>query len=60
MLIDGPIDVVPLPDHLHVTLVDGPTTANAASSRSGGVDQQGNEALDPSVDRDVVDLNAAF
>ena len=60
VFIYGSVDVPPFAGDLHVGLVDEPSAANGVSSGSGGVDEQGSEALDPSVDGDVVDLDAAF
>ena len=50
----------PLPSDLHVSLVDEPTTTDRAAARSSGVDQHRGEALHPSIDRHVIDLDTAL
>jgi hypothetical protein len=59
-LVDGPVDVPPVASDLHVGLVDLPAIADAVAAGPGGLGQQRREPLDPAVDGDVVDLNAAF
>ena len=59
-LVDGSVDVAPPSGDLHVGFVDLPAIADAVAAGPGSLGQQGREALDPAVDRDVVDLDAAF
>jgi hypothetical protein len=59
-LVDGPVDVPPVASDLHVGLVDLPAIADAVAAGPGGVGQQRREPLHPSIDRHVVDLDAAL
>jgi hypothetical protein len=59
-LVDGPEQVAPGASDLHVGLVDVPAVADDVPPDSGRVDELGGEALHPSVDRDVVDIDAAL
>jgi hypothetical protein len=59
-LVDGSVDVAPPSGDLHVGFVDLPAIADAVAAGPGSLGQQGREALDPAVDRDVVYLDAAF
>jgi hypothetical protein len=59
-LVDGPVDIPPPAGDLHVGLVDLPAVSDGVAAWAGGLGQQRREPLDPPVDGDVVDLNAAF
>jgi hypothetical protein len=59
-LVDGPVDVPPLAGDLHIRLVDPLAIAHGVPARPGGVGQQRREPLDPPINGDVVDLDAAF
>jgi hypothetical protein len=59
-LVDRAVDIAPPPSDLHVGLVDLPAIADAMPARPSGVGQQRREALDPAVDSDMVDLDAAL
>jgi hypothetical protein len=59
-LVDGPVDVAPLPSNLGVGLVDLPAVPDGVPAGPGGVGQQRREALNPALDGGVVDLNPAF
>src|SRR5438132_1418502 len=57
MLIDRPIHVSPFPGDLHVGLVHEPPVADRTSAWPGRIRDQWREALHPSIDRDVIDLD---
>jgi hypothetical protein len=59
-LVDGLVGVAPPSGDLQVGLVDLPAITDAVAAGPGSLGQQGREALDPAVDGDVVDLDAAF
>jgi hypothetical protein len=59
-LVDRAVNVAPLASHLHVGLVDLPAVPDGMPAGPGGVGQQGREPLDPPVDGDVVNVEAAF
>jgi hypothetical protein len=54
------VDIAPPSGDLHVGFVDLPAITDGVAAGPGGLGQQRREALDPAVDRDVVDLDAAF
>jgi hypothetical protein len=54
------VHVPPYPGHLDVGLVDEPSAARRVAARAGCVDQQWGEALHPSEQGDVVDLDASL
>jgi len=56
-LVDGPVDVAPLPGHFDVGLVDLPAVTEGVPARPSGVGQQRCEPQHPPVDRNVVDLD---
>jgi len=53
VLVNGPIQVCPPACDLDLRLIDVPTISRAVPARSGRLDQQRREALNPSVHRDV-------
>ena len=59
VLVDGAVHVAPDTAHPQVGLIDEPAATDRMPTGVGGVDQLGGEALDPSVDRDVVDGDAS-
>ena len=59
-MVDGPVDVTPLAGDLDIDLVDEPPVADSVAAWPSGVCQEWREALDPPVDRDVVDLDSAL
>jgi hypothetical protein len=59
-LIDRPVEVAPATGDLHIGLVHGPAISDPMAPGSGGLNEQRREPLDPPVDGDVVDLDAAF
>jgi len=59
-LVDRPVHVAPPTGDLDVGLIDVPAGPEGVAAGAGGVGQQGREALDPAVDGDVVNFNAAF
>jgi hypothetical protein len=60
MVIDGAVDVTPHARRLHIGLVDEPVVTNGISVRVSCVDQYRCEALHPSEQRDVINLDNAF
>ena len=60
VLIDRPVDVPPAARNLHVRLVHEPAVTATMTTRPGGVDQEGSEALHPPEQRYVVDLDASL
>ena len=58
--VDGPVDVASASGDAEVGLVDEPAVPDVVTARMGGIDHQWGEALDPSVDGDVVDLDATL
>ena len=60
MLIYSAVDVTPDTGNLDVGLVHKPPIADTVTTRPSRVDQQRREALNPSVDRDVVDFDPTF
>ena len=60
MLVDGAVDVSQFPGDFDVGFVDEPASTDSVAAGSGGIDQQRSEALDPLVDRDVIDLDATL
>jgi hypothetical protein len=59
-LVDRTIDVPPAAGHSDVGLVHQPTISYGVPARAGSLGQQACEPLHPSVDGDVVDLDAAL
>ena len=59
-LIDRAVQVAPLASNLQVGLVDLPAVADGMPAGPSGLGQQRREPLDPPINGDVVDLNAAF
>jgi hypothetical protein len=59
-LVDGPEQVAPRPSDLDVDLVHVPSIPHEVLTGSGGLGELRGEPLDPPVDADVVDLDAAF
>jgi hypothetical protein len=59
-LVDRVGDIPPLPSDLHVGLIDAPASPDPMAAWSGGLGEQRCEPLDPSVDSDVVHLDAAL
>ena len=60
MVIDGAVDLVPHARRLHIGLVDEPVVTDGISVRVSCVDQYRCEALHPSEQRDVINLDTAF
>src|SRR6266487_2788389 len=60
MLIDRPVQVSPLAGHLDVGLIDEPPVTGSVAARPGSLDELEGETLDPPVDGDVVDGDAAL
>ena len=60
MLINSAVDIAPDAGGLDVSLVHEPSIADAVTTWPRRVDQQRREALDLSVDRDVINLDSAF
>jgi hypothetical protein len=56
-LVDGPEQVAPGPADLQIHLIDVPAIPDQVLASSCGLGELGREALDPAVDRDVVDLD---
>jgi hypothetical protein len=59
-LIDRSIHVLPSTLDLHLGLVHEPTISHGVPARAGGLGDQAREPLDPPVDGDVVNLDAAL
>ena len=59
-LVDRSVDVAPAAGDLHIGLVDLPAITDGMAAGPGSLDQQRREPLDPPVDGDVVDLDAAL
>jgi hypothetical protein len=59
-LIDRPIDVAPSTGDLHIRLIHLPAICDPMAPGPGGLSEQRREPLDPPVDGDVVDLDAAL
>jgi hypothetical protein len=59
-LINRTVDIAPLARDLHVGLIDLPAVPDGVSAGPGGLGEQRREPLQPAVDGDVVDLDAAF
>ena len=57
---DRSVDIAAPAGHLHVRFVDLPAVPDGVPAGPGGVGQQWREPLDPPVDGDVVDLDAAL
>jgi hypothetical protein len=60
MLIDRPVQVSPPAGHLDVGLIDEPPVTGSVAARPGSLDELEGETLDPPVDGDVVDGDAAL
>ncbi|MFT5267008.1 MAG: hypothetical protein ACI88C_000430, partial [Acidimicrobiales bacterium] len=60
VLVQGPVDVTPDTGNFHVGLVHEPPIADSVTTRPRRVDQQRREALDPPVNRDVINLDPTF
>jgi len=59
-LVNRPVDIPPVAGDLHVGLVDEPAASDGVSAGAGRLGEQRREPLDPPVDGDVVDLDAAL
>jgi hypothetical protein len=59
-LVDRAVDVAPLACDLDIGLVDLPAITDGMATGPGSLGEQRREPLHPPVDRDVVDLHAAF
>jgi hypothetical protein len=59
-LIDRAVHRAPHTGHLHRDFIDEPAITNTATTRPRRVDHEQGEALHPTVNRDVNDLDAAF
>ena len=59
MVNDGAVDVTPHARRLHIGFVDEPAVTDGISVRVGCVDQYRCEALHPSEQRDVINLDTA-
>ncbi len=57
MLIHGPVDVPPSAGDPHVGLIDIPTVTDQVPTRPGRIREERGKALNPPVDRDVIDLD---
>jgi hypothetical protein len=60
MVIDGAVDLTPHARRLHLGFVDEPVVTDGISLRVSCVDQYRCEALHPSEQRDVINLDTAF
>ena len=60
MLVDSSVNVPPHTGDADVGFVDEPAIADTVPARPSRLDDQRGEALHPSVDRDVIDFDAAF
>lgn len=60
VLIHRAVHIAPRAGHLDVGLVHKPPVTNRVTTWPGCLDQQRCEALDPTVDRDVVNLDASL
>ncbi len=60
VLVNRAVHVTPDTGDLDVGLVNEPTVPDVMATGPGCVDQQRCEALDPSVDRDVINLDATL
>jgi hypothetical protein len=58
--VDRAVDAAPAARDLHIGLVHKPALAGGVPAGAGGVGQQRREPLDPPIDGDVVDLDAAL
>jgi hypothetical protein len=59
-LVDGSVEVPPVPTDLYIGLVHEPTVADRASQRPRRLDEQRSESLHPAKDRHVVDVDGPF
>jgi hypothetical protein len=59
-LVDRAVHVPPLASDLHVGLIDLPAVDDGMAAGPGGLGQQRRKPQHPPIDRDVVDLDAAF
>ena len=60
VLVDRPVHVPPHTRDFHIGFVNEPAVTNTVTARASRVDQQRCEALNPPVDRDVININPAF
>jgi len=60
VLVDGPVQISPPARDLDVSLIDKPSVTRSMTAQPGRLDELGSEPLDPAVDGDVVDGDAAF
>jgi len=60
MLVDRPVQVGPLADHLPVRLIDEPPGTRSVTARPGGLSELQSKTLHPPVDTDVIDNDAAL
>jgi hypothetical protein len=59
-LVDRSVDIAPPAGDLDIGLVDLPAVADGMAAGPGGLGQQRRKPQHPPIDRDVVDLDAAF
>jgi hypothetical protein len=59
-LVDGSVQVDPPAADLDVRFIDEPAISRGMPARLGRVDEQWREPLHPTVDRDVIDLDATL
>jgi hypothetical protein len=60
VLVDRAVQLGPAPSDLHVSLIEEAPITRRVTCRTRGIDELRGEALDPSGDGDVVDLDSAF
>jgi hypothetical protein len=60
VLVDSAVDVAPHTGHLHIGFVDNPAITNTVTTRPRCVDHERSEALHPSLNGDMVDLDAVL
>ena len=60
MLINRPVQVGPPASDLHVCLISKPPVAGSVAAGARRLDELGSEPLDPSVDGDMINSDAAF
>jgi hypothetical protein len=60
VLVNYAVDVAPHTSHLHIGFVDKPAITNTVTTQPRCVDHERSEAEHPSVEGDMVDLDAAL
>jgi hypothetical protein len=60
VLVNGAVHVAPHTSDLHIGFLDKPAITNTLTTRPRGVNHERSEALHPSLDGDMVDVDAAF